>query len=148
MMRRTCIKRSTKLMKRGGFARPERIEEREIKKLRTELARKSYLKSSGPKMTPIRKAARGEDCTINLLGVCNHTSETTVLCHSNSLADGKGMGLKAPDTAAAFGCSACHAVLDGQLARPAWLTKEDVDAAFRAGIERTHAKLRAKGLIE
>jgi hypothetical protein len=58
------------------------------------------------------------------------------------------MGLKAPDTAAAFGCSACHAVLDGQRPRPAGMTKDDVEAAFRAGIALTHEHLRKEGLIE
>jgi len=135
-------------LKSMGFARAERIEQREVTKAHKGLTRVGRMKSRGPKMTPIRKAARGEDCTIRLPGICNGDPATTVLCHSNSLADGKGMGLKAPDTAAAFGCSACHAVLDGHLSRPAWLTREMVESAFRAAIECTHARLRAKGLIE
>jgi hypothetical protein len=148
MMRRTTLKPGSKPMKRTAFARGERVEQREVTKMHKGLTRTTRIKSSGPKMTPIRKAARGQDCTIRLPGVCNGDSATTVLCHSNSLADGKGMGLKAPDTAAAFGCSTCHAVLDGQLPRPAGMTKDDVEAAFRAGIERTHQYLRTKGLIE
>lgn len=148
MMRRTPLKPGTKPMKRTAFARAERIEQREVTKAHKGLTRTSRMKSSSPKMTPIRKAARGEDCTILLSGVCNGMPDTTVLCHSNSLADGKGMCLKAPDTAAAFGCSACHAVLDGQLPRPAGMTKDDVESAFRAGIVRTHERLRKKGLIE
>ncbi len=135
-------------MKSGGFARVDRIEDREVSKARRKLASVGRLKSRGPKMTPIRKAARGQDCTIQLPGVCNGDPATTALCHSNSLADGKGMGLKAPDTAAAFGCSACHAVLDGQRPRPEGMTKDDVDAAFRAGIVLTHEHLRKEGLIE
>lgn len=148
MMRRTPLKAGGKPMKRGGFARSERIEDREVKKVRTKLASTGRLKSRGPKLTPIRKAARGEDCTIVLAGVCNRDPDTTVLCHSNSVADGKGMGLKAPDTAAAFGCSACHDVMDGRAPRPEGMTKEDVDGAFNIGVERTHIRLRAKGLME
>jgi len=148
MMRRTPLKPGTAPMKRAAFARAERIEQREVTKMHKGLTRTTPIKSSGPKMTPIRKAARGQDCAIQLPGVCNGDAATTVLCHSNSLVDGKGMGLKAPDTAAAFGCSACHAVLDGQRSRPAGMTKDDVEAAFRAGIERTHQYLRTKGLIE
>lgn len=135
-------------MKRTAFARGERIEAREVTKIITKSARSRAFKAQGPKMTPIRKAARGQDCTIQLHGVCNRDPDTSVLCHSNELADGKGMGLKAPDTAAAIGCSACHDVLDGRRPRPNWLTKDQVLAAFRAGIELTHRFLRTKGLIE
>jgi hypothetical protein len=105
------------------------------------------MKSSRPKMTPIRKSARGQECTLQILGVCNGDSSTVVLCHSNSLADGKGMGLKASDEKACFGCSACHDVLDGRAPRPVGMTKEDVEAAFNYAVERTHEMLRAMGLI-
>jgi hypothetical protein len=148
MMRRTPMKPGNAPMKRTAFARSERIEAREVAKTTTKVARARGLKSKGPKMTPIRKAARGQDCTIQLEGVCNRDPATSVLCHSNALADGKGMGLKAPDTAAAIGCSACHDVLDGRRPRPAWLTKAAVDLAFRAGVSLTHQFLRMKGLIE
>lgn len=114
---------------------------------REKKARRS-MKSTRPKMTPIRRAARGQDCTIQLPGICNRDPATSVLCHSNALADGKGMGLKAPDTAAAIGCYACHEVLDGRRPRPAWLSKDQVDEAFRAGVALTHQFLRTKGLIE
>ena len=108
--------------------------------------RKAGLKSKGPVSTPIRRAARGQDCTLRL-AVCNFDPDTTVLCHSNFLADGKGMGLKAPDTAAAFGCSACHDVLDGRRPRPADLSLVGLEAAFRAAIVRTHEILKAEGLL-
>lgn len=107
----------------------------------------SKLKSRGPKMTPIRRAARGQECTLQIPGICNGDTSTVVLCHSNSLADGKGMGLKAPDTAACFGCSACHDVLDGRRPRPEGMTKDDVDGTFRGAVQRTHVVLREKGLM-
>ena len=110
--------------------------------------RTKRLKSSRPKMTAIRRAARGQGCTLMILDVCNRDPDTTVLCHSNSLADGKGMCLKAPDTAAAFGCSACHDVLDGRRARPSGLTLSELDNHFRAGVRRTHIILAAMGLIK
>lgn len=115
---------------------------------RTAPARKAAMKSKGPRMTPIRRAARDQDCTLQLPGVCNHDPATTVLCHSNYLADGKGMGLKAPDDKAAFGCHACHAVLDGRVPRPAGFSLLDLEAAFYAGVLRTHEILRSKGLIK
>ena len=114
---------------------------------RTAPKRKAGLKSKGPVSTPIRRAARGQDCTLRL-AVCNFDPETTVLCHSNFLVDGKGMGLKAPDTAAAFGCSACHDVLDGRCPRPADLSLVGLEVAFRAAVCRTHEILWSMGLLD
>ena len=68
-------------------------------------------KSTRPKMTPIRKSARGKECTLRFPDICNRNPETTAWCHSNRLADGKGMGLKARDEEGCYGCSDCHALL-------------------------------------
>jgi hypothetical protein len=62
-------------------------------------------------MTNLRKEARGEDCQIRVPGFCNGNPETVVLCHY-SLAGISGKGLKSPDDMAAWGCSACHDVVD------------------------------------
>lgn len=105
------------------------------------------MKASRPKMTPIRRAARGQDCTVEILGVCNRDPSTVVLCHSNRLADGKGMGLKAPDTAGCFGCSSCHDVLDGRAPRPTGMTLAALNARFDSAVEKTHVILRTKGLM-
>lgn len=109
-------------------------------------AARAPMKSKGPKMTPIRKAARGEACTLLIPGVCNGDPDTTVLCHSNALADGKGMGLKAPDTAACFGCAACHDVLDGRRPRPDGITLHMVLGAFVRAVAKTHERLKMKGI--
>lgn len=109
-------------------------------------AKRKPMKSRGPKMTPIRKSAQGEDCLIRIPGICNANPETTVLCHDNRLSSGKGMGLKAPDTEAAYGCSCCHDVLDGRRPRPEWLTIDMLWALFDLGVERTHQRLKEKGL--
>lgn len=111
-------------------------------------AKRATLKSKGPRMTPIRKAARGQDCTLVLPGVCNGMPETVVLCHSNALADGKGMGLKAPDTAACFGCSTCHDVLDGRAPRPDGMTLLMVEGAFVRAVQRTHETLTKMGILK
>ena len=163
-MKRSPMKAGAGL-KRTAFARGERIEAREVSKLkrtapmpstgmlslqshqRKAPKRKATLKSKGPRSTPIRRAARGQDCTLRL-AVCNFDPDTTVLCHSNFLSDGKGMGLKAPDTAAAFCCSACHDVLDGRRPRPAELSLVGLEAAFRAAIGTTHEILRSMGLLD
>ena len=163
-MKRSPLKPGAGL-KRTAFARGERIEAREVSKLKrtspmastgmlslqshqcTAPKRKAGLKSKGPRSTPIRRAARGQECTLRL-AVCNFDPDTTVLCHSNFLADGKGMGLKAPDTAAAFGCSACHDVLDGRRPRPAGLSLLDLEGAFYVAMRQTHEILRTMGLLD
>jgi hypothetical protein len=111
-------------------------------------AKPKRLKATRPKMTPIRRSAKGEACTLMIPGICNGDTSTTVLCHSNRLEDGKGMGLKAPDTEACYGCSACHDVLDGRRPRPAWLSQEALDMAFDRARANTQKKLKEKGLME
>lgn len=139
------MKPSTKVLQRTAFGRTGTIA-RKLSAPILKLARKSTLKNKGPRMTPIRRAAAGQDCTLQLPG-CNRDPATTVLCHSNYLADGKGMGLKAPDKAAAFGCASCHDLLDGRRPRPAGLSLLDVEGAFYAGMRRTHQILRRLGLM-
>lgn len=58
----------------------------------------------------LRQSARGEQCTMNVAGVCNHDPATVVLAHIDT--EYKGMGLKSPDLCACFACSACHEWLD------------------------------------
>lgn len=99
------------------------------------------------KSSPIRKAARNQECTLRFPG-CNYNTETTVLCHSNELSDGKGMGLKAPDTAAAFGCSACHDVLDGRAPRPEGFSRELMLAQFKDAVAQTQRVLKRLGVLK
>jgi hypothetical protein len=139
MKRSEPMKRTTSL-KRTSFLRLRSAKEPVTKK-------SAGLKSRGPTMTPIRRAARNQDCQLQILGACNGDPATTVLCHSNQLVDGKGMGLKAPDTAACFGCSSCHDVLDGRAKRPDGMTMAALLELFVYARERTHAILRTKGLL-
>jgi len=60
----------------------------------------------------LTQSARGQNCTLNISGVCNGDPETTVLAH---LPDGNGgMGIKSNDTSACFACSSCHDAIDGR----------------------------------
>jgi len=61
------------------------------------------------KKSKIRESARGEDCQIRIPDVCKFTPETVVLCHKG----GAGVAMKSSDIHAAYGCYACHAVIDG-----------------------------------
>lgn len=94
-------------------------------------------------MTDLTKLAKGMQCFIRIPGHCNFNPETTVWCHAR-LIGVSGFGLKAPDVLGAFGCSACHDVVDGRtktdltpdqrrllllegMARSqAWLVKEEI----------------------
>lgn len=109
---------------------------------------KKSMKSKGPKSTPIRQSARGEECTLLIPGVCNHNSETVVWAHSNKYEHGKGLGLKADDKYGCYACSSCHAVLDGQAPRPNGIGKPDVEYLFVQAMYKSRAILRDKGLLK
>lgn len=111
------------------------------------LLRRSPMKPSRPKSSPIRKSARGEDCTLVIAGVCNYNPETVVWAHSNSMADGKGMGIKARDPEGCYACSACHAWLDGGWTQTRHTTREIVDGIFDVARKASQAILKRKGLI-
>ena len=68
------------------------------------------LKQQAIRSKKLRDSARGQDCTFNVVGVCNYNPETSVLCHIDG--EFKGIGLKNHDVSAAIGCSDCHAWLD------------------------------------
>ena len=60
----------------------------------------------------MRDAANGMPCTLNIAGVCLHTTDTTVLCHFPD--ESHGGSRKSDDISAGFGCAACHDVIDGR----------------------------------
>jgi hypothetical protein len=95
-------------------------------------------------VSKVRQSARGEDCTLRFPGICNWNNETTVFCHSNRSSDGKGMGMKAK--IGAYGCSACHDVLDGRAPRPPGMTYEAMQDLFDEGVQATQARLSEKGM--
>ena len=78
------------------------------------------------------KLARGEPCMLQIPGVCNHDPSTSVQCHSNFGAHGKGKGTKAHDCCSFSGCSACHFWLD-QDSRP---SRGDKHAATQSALHR------------
>lgn len=94
-------------------------------------------------MSKITESARGEECQIRIVGVCNRDNTTVVFCHAN----GGGMGMKMPDSEGAYGCSACHDVVDGRVrtavVRPWW----EIELDFLAGQRRTRKILMEKDLL-
>lgn len=109
---------------------------------KTAKKRSAPMKTTRPKMTAIRASAKDEECTLRF-SCCNLRTDTTVLCHRN----GAGGGMKAPDTDAAYGCYACHQVLDGHAKRPEGFTREAMLARFDEAVRLTHYRLAVKGLI-
>ncbi len=95
----------------------------------------------------IRESARGEDCSIRMIGVCNHDSATTVWSHWPGLAGGRGMGLKSNDLCGAYACSACHDVVDMRSDPPEGMTRQAVEIDWHEGHLRSLVRLCEKGIV-
>lgn len=93
-------------------------------------------------MSKLRESAKGQMCRIRIPQYCNHNPETTVLCHLG----GAGMALKQPDLFAAFGCSACHDVVDGRVNTP--FDRETIRLWHYDGIIETQRYWLKEGYIE
>jgi hypothetical protein len=92
----------------------------------------------------IRKSAIGQDCTVQIVGVCNRNPETTVLAHYPG--EGKGMGLKSSDISAGYCCSSCHDALDGRT-KHANLDQGEREFYMRRSMVRTLIKLIDAGIV-
>lgn len=102
------------------------------------------LKSSKPKMTPARKAAKGCDCTVQFPG-CPNARETTVLAHLRMYGGG-GMGIKPHDSEAVFADAYCHDRLDGRV--PMWFGDGESRHEYIArALIRTLRIQREKGVL-
>ena len=96
--------------------------------------------------TPLKimNAAKGENCTLAIAGVCNYDSETVVACH---LPDGTGGSNKLTGPLnIAFGCEQCHAQIDRRTS--SILSGEDREFYMRRGNQRTINRLIEKGLVK
>ena len=91
----------------------------------------------------LRDSARDQACTFQIPGICNYDLKTVVLCH---LPDDSGTGKmagKSEDICAAFGCSACHDLIDRRVIIPAFLQRqfdEDREFYMRRAMLRTWRK--------
>lgn len=88
----------------------------------------------------LRDSARGQACTFQIVGICNHDPATTVLAHLPS--EVAGRATKSDDWHAAFSCSACHEEID-QHRLSEW---GELYYCFRA-LYRTQKIWRDAGLI-
>lgn len=87
----------------------------------------------------IRNSAKGQTCTLQFMGICNHNPETTVLAHIRD--SFKGMGNKASDLSAVYACSSCHDYLDVQHGRKPVMSNEALLNYVLGGLQRTHASM-------
>lgn len=92
-----------------------------------------------------RKEAMGRECQVRLPDICNHNSETVVLCHYRLIGQ-SGMGIKSDDLAfGAWACSACHDAIDRRAHMD--LERDYVRLAHAEGVMRTIAQLRKEGKV-
>lgn len=70
---------------------------------------------------------------------------TTVAAHVNSVALGKGVGIKAPDFYTAHLCQVCHDRYDGRRGR---LTKEEKEAMWMTAFVRTVKRWFEHGVVK
>lgn len=95
-------------------------------------------------MSKIRKSARGKDCQVRIIGVCNFDPATTVAAHVN-IAGLHGMGAKSSDILTVRACSNCHDAIDGRI--KTGLSKTELKADILDGLLRTLAEYEKEGLI-
>lgn len=81
-----------------------------------------FSKTPAIRSNALRQSAKGEDCTLQVAGVCQNDTATVVLCHLNLDSGSRGRGYKTDDFSAAFGCGPCHAAMDSnELSEEDWL---------------------------
>lgn len=91
----------------------------------------------------LRQSARGETCTLQILGVCNHDPETTVPAHITD--EHHGVAIKANDTSIVFACSACHDCIDRRRIVPEF--EERRHWYLLRAIQRTTARWFERGIV-
>jgi len=94
-------------------------------------------------MSKLTKAARGQECTLQIHPYCNGNPETVVGCHLPS--PDHGMGFKSPDFFIVFACSSCHDVIDGRMKTD--ISSVAIQKCTMRGLYRTWVKLIEMGLI-
>ncbi len=88
----------------------------------------------------LRDSARGQTCTFQVVGVCNHNPETSILAHINC--EGGCMGGKESDYKAAIVCGSCHTWHDQNIG-----TEEERLFYSRRGLVRTWEYWFSNGII-
>ncbi|MGL4638567.1 MAG: nuclease domain-containing protein [Shewanella sp.] len=88
----------------------------------------------------ITDSARGENCTMRLLGICNFNPETVVFAHVGRR---RGTGIKCGDNFGVYACSACHDIIDKRTST----RYPGINGEILRALEETQEKLIEKGLL-
>ena len=107
---------------------------------------KPVLKTPEPHDQRIRDSAKGEECTVRIVGACTHDPAHTIWSHAPLQAAGKGRGLKSICLAGAYCCTSCDAVVDGQRHLPPGASRDSVLLDWSHGHMRSLVILKQKGL--
>lgn len=99
------------------------------------------------KSQAIRDSARGEECTVRIVGACNSDPQTVVWSHLPSIDGGRGMGIKAIDEAGAYCCAGCHDAIDGRRGPPPGASRSSMLLDWFRGHIRSLVILKQKGLL-
>lgn len=95
----------------------------------------------------LRQLARGKECQVRLVGICNFDTTTTVLAHLR-MAGLTGGSQKAPDALGTWACSECHRCIDSN-GETHGLDRDFVRLAFFEGMARTqYLLLKDEYLLE
>lgn len=103
-------------------------------------------KTPGRLQQSIRDAARGEECLLALPG-CPRDPAMTVWSHNRHSWAGKGGAIKALDLNGCLACTRCDAIYDGQVPRPADMTRDQVELAWYHAHAKSLVRLRQKGVL-
>lgn len=79
---------------------------------RSKSVKVSWFKTAKQRGNGEDKLCRGQQCFLQIPGICCNDPQTVVPCHSNQSRHGKGMGHKAEDIFTVPGCWLCHREID------------------------------------
>lgn len=136
------MKRSTPLRTHTRLQR-----KKPLRNITASITKPRPMRRSRPKMTPARRNAKGQPCTLRFPGCYpGPNNEQVQLCHLRMFGGG-GTGLKPHDGEAVFGCTHCHSILDGRARLVPELSQElNWEHIARALVETLRLQ-RAAGVI-
>jgi hypothetical protein len=88
------------------------------------------------------KSARGQDCQVRIISICNFNPETTVLAHLS----GGGVGAKRLNIHGAYCCSSCHDAIDGRMKTD--YSSDELNLMHLEGVIRTQEIMINEGVLK
>ena len=92
----------------------------------------------------LRKEARGRECQVRIVGVCNRCTDTVVLAHYR-MSGLNGIVQKPDDVFGAWACSACHDAIDSRVKTE--YDREQLRLFHAEGVFRTQQILKNEGKL-